>query len=229
MTTALPGFLSERLSSSQTTWSIGVFGALAEFHRDPDEPAEASGLQVVTARGAIRLSLNEKCSAVAYTARSAKQQECDFGTALCLPEAAARLKCCDVLTELGSDRDAINERDRSAILFDLGLGSPYGIFCVRTQDEKQIAKLRTGLGRPFLGSALFNEVVGMSPQRVFMSRLGRIEVYQRIAAPGTMTPQGPHTHLLPRLVSRKRAHSACVLLPQGLIACANYYPVGARH
>jgi hypothetical protein len=229
--TSVERILEERLQDPATRWSIGVFGALAEFQRDDGEPARSGAREVVTARGAIRLLPVDECRPVAYEPRSAKQNGRDFGVALCLPEAAARLQCREVLTELGPDSEAINETDRGAMLFDLGLGSPYGMFCVRAADETQIAKLKAGLGRPLLDPAnsLFGEIARLSPHRVFMSRLGRIEVYQRIAAPGGATPEGPHTHLLPKLVLRKRTHSANALLPQGLVPCATYYPVRGEH
>lgn len=222
----LEEFLQVNLATPQTGWSIGVFGALAEFHREPDEPASIKEFEVATVRGAIRLKPLDECRPVAYKPRSAKQADRDFGTALCLPEAAAQMQRRELLTELGPDASAINESDRKAILFDLGLGSPYGIFCVRIpyEDERQIARLRSGLGKSFLGSALFDEVVRMSPHRVFMSRLGRIEVYQRIGEHGGATPHGPHTHLLPKLVSRRRTHSANALLPEGLVPRATFHP-----
>ena len=222
----LPEFLQEKLARPATGWGIGVFGALAEFQRDADEPAEVSDFTIVTARGAIRLEPVEQCRPVPYQPRSPKQHDRNFGVALCLPEPAARVGRHSVLTELGPDREALRPADRSALLFDLGLATPYVIFCVRTGDDMQIARLRSGLGRPLLepGNPLFAEIARMSPQRVLISRLGRIEVYQRIGEVGGKTPAGPHTHLLPKLVGARRTHSANALLPPGLVPCATCYP-----
>ncbi len=42
-------------------------------------------------------------------------------------------------------------------------------------------------------------ILAANPHRVFLSRLGRIEVYQPIPPPSGKSPQGPHTHVLPQL------------------------------
>lgn len=229
MSSSLRNTLLENLRCAEIGWSIGIFGAVAEFHRDADEPAALFEMSVATSRGAIRLSAIEECRPVPFEPRSHKQRDRNFGVALCLPETAARMQYREVLTELGRDADAIDASDRGAILFDLGLGSPYGVFCVRSDKDTQIEILRKGVGRPLLGTALFDEIACMSPHRVFMSRLGRIEVYQPIAPVGGKTPEGPHTHLLPKLVSRKRTHNANALLPAGLVPCATFYPEKGGH
>lgn len=225
MSLELREILQEKLARPQTGWSIGVFGALAEFHRERDEPAETGELQVATARGAIRLSAVEECRPVPFAPRSAKHGRRDYGVGLCLPESSARIGRNAALTELGPDRDAIRPRDRDGVLFDLGLDTPYGVFCIHTADPEHLSRIRSGLGSAFLEpqNPLFDEIVRMSPHRVFMSRLGRIEVYQRIGEHGGTTPHGPHTHLLPKLVRRRRTHSANVLLPAGLVPCVAFH------
>ena len=35
----LLGFLADRLADAETAWSLGTFGAIAEFTRDADETA----------------------------------------------------------------------------------------------------------------------------------------------------------------------------------------------
>ena len=51
--------LAQQASDPATGWSLGAFGAIAEFTRDAGEPAaiEAAGgtLAVSTGRGALRL------------------------------------------------------------------------------------------------------------------------------------------------------------------------------
>jgi hypothetical protein len=223
--------LKSCLSNPSIGWSIGIFGALAEFHRDENEPAEVRELTVSTPLGAIRLEPVDGCRPVRFEPRSEKQADRDFGVGLCLPEAQARMPCRAVLTELGPDRDAVLAKDRDAILFDLGLDMPYGTFCIRTADPVQIERLRAVAGRALLDieNGIFDEIACMSPHRVFMSRLGRIEVFQRIAAKGGATPPGPHTHLLPKLASRRRTHSANAILPAGLVPCATFYPDKGGH
>jgi hypothetical protein len=63
-----------------------------------------------------------------------------------------------------------------------------------------------------------------SPHRVFVTRAGRAEVYQSIPAPGGTAPEGPHTHVLPKLLARGRTHSATEPIPRGWVSCAHLYP-----
>ena len=67
-------------------------------------------------------------------------------------------------------------------------------------------------------------ILAANPHRVFISRLGRIEVYQPIPPPSGKSPEGPHTHVLPRLLQSRRTHPATEPVPQGLIPCAHLYP-----
>src|SRR5256714_10157387 len=49
----------DQLADPQAQWSLGTFGAIAEFMRDPDEPADISqdetSMAVVTPRGGLPL------------------------------------------------------------------------------------------------------------------------------------------------------------------------------
>ena len=83
----------------------------------------------------------------------------------------------------------------------------------------------------FAGRAVFepgNPAMGMilaaNPHRVFISRLGRIEVYQPIPPPSGKSPEGPHTHVLPKLLKSGRTHPATEPVPRGWIPCAHLYP-----
>ena len=67
-------------------------------------------------------------------------------------------------------------------------------------------------------------ILAANPHRVFISRLGRIEVYQPIPPPSGRSPEGPHTHVLPRLLQSRRTHPATEPVPQGWIPCAHLYP-----
>jgi hypothetical protein len=59
---------------------------------------------------------------------------------------------------------------------------------------------------------------------VFVSRLGRIEVYQSIPAPDGASPEGPHTHVLPKLLQLRRTHAATEPIPDGYVPCVHCYP-----
>ncbi|MBI3530246.1 MAG: hypothetical protein HY067_20050 [Betaproteobacteria bacterium] len=69
----------------------------------------------------------------------------------------------------------------------------------------------------------------MSPARVFMSRLGRVEVRTPIPKSDGRTPDGPHTHVLPDLLRHRRTHSANVPLPEGVVPSVEIFPASAIH
>ena len=199
-----------------------MLGAIAEFFRAPDETHTTDNATcVVTARGAIHIAVNGATRAVACTAGGGEPSS----IALCLPAADCTMHGYRVITEAGPDHGALRDRDRVAILFDLGLGSPYFDFYIRTADPAAIKRLREGTGFSLFDTRhrLPRDILAMHPHRVFVSRLGRIEVYQRIAGAGETTPEGPHTHLLPELLKTGRVHAADAPIPPGWIPCVNLY------
>ena len=114
--------VADHLRSAKSSWSIGAFGAIAEFHREPSEAADAREFAVVTAGGAIAVRLEERCRAFAYELLSARSDLWLHGVALCLPASEARMTGSTRVTELGPDREALRPDDRNSVLFDLGLG-----------------------------------------------------------------------------------------------------------
>jgi uncharacterized protein DUF6925 len=217
--------VANQLALFSTGWSIGVLGALAEFARDEDELAVCCGSTVVTARGAIALNVSAHARAIAYELPSAASDSWLHGVALCLPRSECRMHARTVVTEIGADAHALRPQDREAILFDLGLGNEYFDFYVRSAIPAHLALLRASAGRNLLGEAgLFAELVDMSPQRVFVSAAGRIEIYQPIGTPHGTTPQGPHTHLIPKLLRNAHVQSASIPVPRDSVVCAIMYP-----
>src|SRR5262249_25540691 len=81
-------------------------------------------------------------------------------------------------------------------------------------------------GRPVFaqGNPAMNFIVPASPHRVFVSRLGRIEVFQPIPPPHGKSPEGPHTHVLPKLLRAGRTHAATEPVPDGYVPCVHLYP-----
>lgn len=213
------------LRSAKSSWSIGAFGAIAEFHREPAEAADVRELAVVTAGGAIAVRLEAPCRAFAYELLSARSDLWLHGVALCLPEPEARMAGNARVTELGPDREALRPEDRGCALFDLGLGLANCDFCVRTADPEVREALRTAGDVPLLANEpLLEFLARRSPHRVMLSRLGRIEVYKRIGEKGSPPSTGPHTHLLPRFVRQGRTHAADVPVPKGWLPCLSLYP-----
>ena len=228
--------LETHLSDPSTGWSMGTFGALAEFHRNADEPLlgeVSNGLQCATSLGALRLELPKDVLPVAYQTLSANPRRWGHGIALCLPEDRAVMAERRAITEVGPDETAVREEDRDGILFDMGL-SVLGAacrqveFCVRTADPELTGVLRAAQGQSVFDPACtaMKAILEAHPNRVAVTRLGRVEVYQPIGGPATggVSPAGPHTHVLPDLLASGRTHSANVPIPEGLVPCAWAYP-----
>jgi hypothetical protein len=222
----LSEFLRVQLADCETHWSIGTFGALAEFTRSPQEVVEISrsGLSVVTDRGGVRFSPLSEMRLVA--SESVTRENWSHRVALCLRAVGAAMAGRNVLTELGPDSESLRARDREATLFDLGLGAQHIDACIRVSDRSIAADLRRHVGKNVfgVGNPTMSIVVPASPHRVFVSRAGRIEVFQPIPSPDGRSPEGPHTHVLPKLLQHKRTHPATEQIPEGFVPCAHLYP-----
>lgn len=226
--TDLAEFLAEQAADSEVAWSLGTFGAIAEFTRDADEAAtldrNGSMISVVTARGGVRIVLHPELRPIA--SESLTTENWSHRVALCLPERTCAMSGRTELTEVGVDREAVRGEDRAGVLFDLGLGALQADFHVRSSDPDVIAALRGCAGKSVFApsSGAMKVILAANPHRVFTSRLGRVEVYQPIPPVGGRSPSGPHTHVLPKLLAHCRTHSANEPLPPGWIPCAHFYP-----
>ncbi len=220
--------LAAHLADDNTGWSMGTFGAIGEFTRDPDEAVlsttDDAGLSVVTSRGGLRLSALKELRLIA--SESLTRESWSQRVALCLPQDRCVMHERRALTELGPDDDALRDADRGGVLFDLGLGCRQVDVCVRIPDADTVQALRRAIGQPVFapGSIALPVLMAANPHRVFLTRLGRLEVFQPIPPPGGRSPDGPHTHLLPKLFATGRTHAATEPLPDGWIPCAHFYP-----
>lgn len=219
--------LRQHLHDPSSSFSIGSFGAIAEFHRDADEPLtldDPERLAIATARGALRIRLADGVAPLAYETLSGRPGRWQHGVVLCLPKPRAASHRRSTLTELGPDCGAIRPQDRDAIHFDMGLGAHNIDFCIRTKDPALLALLRQHAGRSLLepGNRAMSAIVEASPQRIAISKLGRAEVYQAIGK--LKTPEGPHTHVLPKFLKSGRTHSANIPVPGSYLPCLSLYP-----
>jgi hypothetical protein len=221
-------FLAGRMADVETGWSLGTFGAIAEFTRDAGEPSTLAqgeaAVSAVTARGGIRIEAAPGLRPIA--SESPTTESWSHRIALCLPQEACAMSRRTVLTEIGPDHGALRAEDRNAVLFDLGLGALQVDVCVRSADPDVIAGLRAFTGQSVFapGNGAMGVILEASPHRVFVSRLGRIEVFQAIPPPDGRSPEGPHTHLLPKLLVQGRTHAATEPLPPGWVPFAHLYP-----
>lgn len=221
--------LHHHAEDPRTGWSLGVFGAIAEFMRDDDEPARVAAaperIEVATARGALRVLAHPSLVALPYEMPSRHEERRVPAIAACLPAAQAARAGRRAIAEIGPDLAAIREEDRGALLFDLGIGLDAVEACVRTRDEGLIAALRQAEGRQmFDPQGPIGAILAASPHRVFVSALGRVEVFQPIPRADGRSPEGPHTHVLPRLLAHGRTHAASIPIPDGLVPCLSLHP-----
>lgn len=224
--TDIAALLAAQFADPETGWSVGTFGAIAEFTRDADEPCAIGhdGLSVVTERGGI--SLDPVAGLRLVASEGATRDSWSQRVALCLPEDRCAMNRREVLTELGPDTEAIRRADRASVLFDLGLGTVQVDACVRVGDHAVVDQLRTWCGRSLFepGNPAMGVLLAASPHRVFVGPVGRAEVFQAIPAENGRSPDGPHTHLLPKLLRHRRTHAATEPIPEGFVPCAHFYP-----
>jgi len=220
--------LATQLADPEAGWSLGTFGALATFTREPTEPAvltdDARGLSVVTARGGVRLDRRSDIRLLA--SETALEDGWSHRVAICLPSQVCLMSGRTVVTELGPDRAALRAEDRAAILFDLGVGAMQVDACVRTADPAVAARLRSYIGRPIVGSdaSAIEAIRRMNPSWVFLSRAGRAEVDPPTGMFDRARPEGPRVHVLPKLLGLRRTHATTEPIPAGFVPFAHCHP-----
>lgn len=221
--------VAAEVANAETQWSLGTFGAIAEFARDDDESVEltckpTTGCSAVTARGGLCIVPHSDMRLFAF--ETTTKESWSSRVALCLPRDRCAMSGRDVLTELGPDVHALRPQDRSSILFDLGIGALQVDACIRISDSALAGRLRQHCGHPTFASdnPAGGLILAHSPHRVFISRIGRIEVFQPIPPPDGRSPSGPHTHVLLDLLRHRRTHAATEPIPDELVPCAHLYP-----
>jgi hypothetical protein len=220
--------LADQILDVGTQWSLGTFGGIAEFSRDPGEAVKLSTsdpeVAAVTGRGGIMIRVVDGLRP--FASESITKLSWSYRVALCLPKDACAMNRRAALTELGADSDALRAEDRTSVLFDLGLDALQADLCIRIADAAVVATLREYVGRSVFepGNPAMGIILAANPHRVFISRVGRVEVYQPIPSATGKSPEGPHTHVLPRLLRSRRTHPATEPIPDDWIPCAHFYP-----
>jgi hypothetical protein len=183
-----------------------------------------NAFSAVTARGGVRIVARPDLRL--FASESTTRESWAHRISLCLREDQCAMNQRSVLTELGPDQEALREADRDAILFDLGIGALQSDLCVRIADTSVVEKLRPHVGRPLMehGNPAMGIIMAYNPPRVFISKVGRVEVYQPIPPANGKSPEGPHTHVLPNLLAHRRTHAATEPVPDGFVPCAHLYP-----
>jgi hypothetical protein len=199
------------------SWSFGVQGAVADFAFDGDPTTvlrQGDEIEVTTPRGAMRLSF---AGSTGFATGETVIVASSPGQAVVPPRGLALA---------GPDHHAVNPGHRSAMLVDLGLGRRAVRFCFRTEDPDLLDAARALTRCPLsevlaeLGPLLAER----SPHRVVITPLGRCEVFTPIPPPGSRSPDGPHTHLLPDALATGRDLPAGIALPDGLVPGVTFHP-----
>ena len=226
-TTAID-LLHREISDPDTQWSLNTFGAIAEFSRDHDEPARLTqsfvAVSAVTARGGITLRHHPRSRP--FASEGITKAGWNQRIAVCLPASDCTMNRRSVLTEIGAEHEALRPEDRESVRFDLGFGALQDDFHVRIGDRDIAGRLREYAGRSLFepGNPAMGMILAANPHRVFASRLGSIEVYQPIPHASGKSPDGPHTHVLPKLLKSGRTHPATEPILDGWVPCAHIFP-----
>jgi hypothetical protein len=97
--------LATHVADAETQWSLGTFGAIAEFSRDADEPVTSwhmdASMSAVTARGGIRIAPMADMRPIA--SETTTRESWSHRVALCLPIDQCAMGQRAVFTELGPD------------------------------------------------------------------------------------------------------------------------------
>jgi len=216
----LRSLITSAMDDARHAFSIGTFGAIGEYMRDADEPTarrrDGTAEAVYTDRAALRVTPRDDVKVIAYDTLASDGETWGQAVAFCMETPAEGAP--GVVCTLGPDKDAILPQDTNALLFDLGVGKGHVRMCLRTRDPELIAALNAIGGQPLFGpegAKVMPLVLKAQPHRVMLSPLARVEVFAPIPLPGGQSPEGPHTHLLPKLLASGRTHAANAPIPEG--------------
>jgi hypothetical protein len=204
--------IRRHLAEPRTGWSVGTYGAIGEFEYDAEEPdlvLDLDALTVSTRRGALQILSLKDVHPIALLDNTGRKREIAFCT-----------------TRSGAQRTTITPLDEHT--FDIGIGAPHVDMLVRLRPDDGVA--RTAL-RASSGLSLFAPgvtagatIARSSPTRILVSPIARLEVHQRIPPPGSRSPDGPHTHLLPKFLAKGLNRAPGASLPAGLYCGLSLYP-----
>ena len=200
------------LADPLTGWSVGTYGAIGEFQYEPGEPGlqiDLEAMAVQTERGALAIVSLDDVHLFGLADDTGRLREIAF----CSERHGAQRS---TVTELGP------------VIFDVGVAAPHIDMLVRLRpdDAATAGALRAGAGRPLLapGNPAGSAIAHASPTRILVSPVARIEVHQAIPPPDGRAPEGPHTHLLPKLLAQGRTRPPGSPLPDGLYCGLSLYP-----
>jgi len=219
--------LSNYLQHNDYAVSIGGYGAIAEYEGWPIELESTDSIINLfskSEKGAFVATITPNNDLFAQESLSSNNRLWQQEIVVTEKRRGSTYGSDNKLKEVGQDDQSLTAEEKNHLLFNLGTGLDNSIFCIRTDDRELIAVLRNYVGKQITteGHPAIESVVGASPTRVVISKVGRIEVYQKISR--VRTPRGPHTHLLLELLKDKRTHSQKLALPPNAMPVFSFHP-----
>ena len=219
-------FVTTTLEAGRGTWVMGVVGAVAEFRAAEGDTTQVvmNGDQMLarTANAALEMTLNDDIRALTFDSHNASSAP---RIVLAVKRERGRPLLSHGIKDLGVDARALIQEPRTR-LFDLGLGRKEARFCVRVGSGAAHDALRSiqGVRLEHALTEIAATLLAESPTRVVETALGRIEVQGKIPPPGAVSPDGPHSHLLPDYLATHRALPTGMDLPRAYLPGAIFYP-----
>lgn len=222
--------LSKALRDLETSWSIGTFGAIAEFFHSAQFPTRieesATHLSAKTELGQLTIEWHDDLRLMPYEGLSKITTAWTQGVLVCLPETIATLNPRNGIHEIEPERSTLKTTTLRPVTFDLGLDVAHLEACIRTVDPELISVLRSHPGMSLFSKnpPLSTRIKSANPVRSFRTKVACIEIYQDIPEENEETPLGPHTHISERLLSRNQTQAATIPVTQGWVAVLAFYP-----
>ncbi|MBK1665168.1 DUF1289 domain-containing protein [Rhodospirillum rubrum] len=226
---ALDRLILGSLDDRGAVWRIGVPGAFGEFNLGDGSVVTARlweyGGDAISGRGGVRVVLDhtsQKIKMIGQTNDSGVVERID----LCLYTRKAAMSHRSQICEIGLDTEALRTGDRRGTLFDLGLGLPHVDFCVRVEEASLLDLLRAHCGTSLLdpASPVLEAIRQASPQRVLLTRMGRVEAWTPLPGPGEPPLDGPHTHLDLQALAEGATRPADSPVPATLYPVISLFP-----
>ena len=225
MNPSQPSFdiLEKYLNDRSTSWSIGTFGAMAEFFHASTEPLKISKVNTTltakTSIGSIQITYTKSMQLVPYEGVSKLEGAWTQGVLVCIPITEAQVANRSGISELKTE-------NKSSCIFDLGLCIEHIDVCIKTDSKKLIALFRAHIGKSLFDpdSNLIGAIKDASPIRIFKSRSACIKVYSHIPDTNGKTPLGPHTHLSTKLLKHNQTQAATIPVPADYVPVFAFYP-----
>ena len=215
--------LEQHLNNPSTSWSIGTFGAMAEFFHITKEPLKTSKvtstLTAETSSGMIQISYKKSMRLVPYEGLSKLEGAWTQGVLVCMPTSEAQM-----FNHLGISE--LQTKDKNSFVFDLGLCLGHIDVCIKTKNKELVTLFRANLGKSLFAPDLnlIDAIKDASPMRIFKSKVACIKVYSPIPINDRNTPLGPHTHLSTKLLKHNRTQASTIPMPADYVPVLAFYP-----